>query len=387
MGAGRAARTSGRLGGAALLLALWLTVAGCAGPAAPAAATPTRAAAAPTAAPPAAAAAPTTAPAAPTPRPLETVRIAETAAIAYAPVYVAEARGYFREQGIELAFENFAGGADVVPALARGDVDVNLGAISAGTFNAFDRGLEIKIVAPMGILPLRDSPLPLLARRELAESGALTGPASLRGRRVAVNTRGAIVEIILTRALERDGLAITDVDMVPLGFPEHAAALGTGAVDASVTAEPFATRALKQDVATKLVAEVAPGKMTTVAMYSGQFIRQREDAARRWMVATMRGARDIQGPELGVSYPERLFAPDALAAFERRTGAPEAVLRDQVPYTWDPNLEIQTDFILDQQLVLIANGTLQLAKPIPPERLVDDRFVRHARDTLGPAPR
>ena len=38
----------------------------------------------------------------------------------------------------------------------------------------------------------------------------------------------------------------------------------------------------------------APGRMTTVVMYSGQFSREREDAARRWMLATMRGARDIQ---------------------------------------------------------------------------------------------
>ncbi|MBX5493180.1 MAG: ABC transporter substrate-binding protein [Chloroflexi bacterium] len=328
----------------------------------------------------------TTAPAsAPTaaPRPLETVRVAETAAIAYAPVYAAEAHGYYRELGLELTFENFAGGADVVPALARGDVDVNLGAISAGTFNAFERGLDIKIVAPMGILPRQDSALPLLARRDLIESGAVRSPADLRGRRVAVNTRGAIVEYLLTRALERDGLALTDVEMVTLPFPDHASAFATGAIDAAITAEPFATRALKQEVAAKLLAEIAPLRMTTVVMYSGQFIRDREDVARRWMVATMRGARDIQGPELGVSYPDRLFTPENLAVFQQHTGASEAVLRDQVPYTWDPDLEIQVDFILEQQRVLMANGTLQLAQPIPPERLVDDRFVRYAREVLG----
>jgi NitT/TauT family transport system substrate-binding protein len=315
------------------------------------------------------------------------VRVAQTAAIAYAPVYVAEVRGYYRELGLELTLENFAGGADVVPLLARGDVDVNLGAISAGTFNAFERGVDIKIVAPMGILPRQDSALPLLARRDLVDSGTLRSPGDLRGRRVAVNTRGAIVEYLLTRALERDGLALTDVEMVMLPFPDHAQAFATAAIDAAITAEPFATRALKEGVAAKLLVEIAPLRMTTAVMYSGQFIREREDAARRWMVATLRGVRDIQGPELGVSYPDRLFTPEHLAAFQRHTGASGAVLRDQVPYTWDPNLEIQLDFILDQQRVLIANGTLQLPQPIPPERLVDDRFVRYAREVVGPVPR
>ncbi|HLI29049.1 MAG TPA: ABC transporter substrate-binding protein [Chloroflexota bacterium] len=366
------------------LLAGGLLVAGCAVPAGQAPVTP---AAATGARGDVAASAATPLLTSPAPRLLETVRVAETAAIAYAPVYVAEARGYYRELGLELTFENFAGGADVVPALARGDVDVNLGAISAGTFNAFERGLDIRIVAPMGILPRQDSALPLLARRDLVESGAVHSPADLRGRRVAVNTRGAIVEYLLTRALERDGLALTDVEMVTLPFPDHASAFATGAIDAAITAEPFATRALKQGVAAKLLAEIAPLRMTTVVMYSGHFIREREEAARRWMVATLRGVRDIQGPELGVSYPDRLFTPENLAAFQQHTGASEAVLRDQVPYTWDPNLEIQLDLILDEQRVLIANGTLQLAQPIPPEQLVDDRFVRYAREVLGPIPR
>ena len=330
--------------------------------------------------PPAAA---TTAPEAAAAGRLERVRIAETAAIAYAPVYVAEARGYYREQGLELEFENFAGGADAVPALARGDFDVNLAAISAGTYNAFERGLDIKIVAPMGILPLRDSSLPLLVRKDLVDSGAVTTVADLRGRKVAVNTRGAIVEYLLTKVLEREGLSIRDVDETALPFPDHAAALATGAIDAAITAEPFATRALSQGVATKFVAEIAPGRMTTVAMYSGRFIRERPDVARRWMVATMRGAREVQGPELGVTYPEKFYRPENLAVFEQRTGASAQVIRDQVPYTWDPDLEIQVDFILDQELVHLRNGVLQLPQPIPAERLVDDSFVRYAQQALG----
>jgi NitT/TauT family transport system substrate-binding protein len=313
------------------------------------------------------------------------VKVAETAAIAYAPVYVAEARGYYREQGIELDYQNLASGADAVPLLARGDVDLNLAAISAGTFNAFERGLDIKIVAPMGILPLHDSSLPLLGRKELIDNGTLKTVADLRGRKVAVNTKGAIVEYLLTKVLQQNGLALPDVEETPLPFPDHANALATGAIDAAITAEPFATRALDLGSATKWVAEIAPGKMTTVVMYGGEFIRQHPDVARRWMVATMRGVRALQGPALGVSYPEKLFTPENLAIFERYTHVSAQIIRDQVSYTWDPDLEIQRDFILDQERVHIRNGRLQLAEPIPPENLIDDSFVRHAQQVLGRA--
>jgi NitT/TauT family transport system substrate-binding protein len=373
-----------------LVLATACASGNTAAPAAPSGSAPTRPAA--TAAPPAgstapspaAASAPPTAAAAPaTPARVETVKVAETAAIAYAPVYVAEARGYYREQGIELDYQNVAGGADAVPLLARGDVDLNLAAISAGTFNAFERGLDIKIVAPMGILPLHDSSLPLLGRKELIDNGTLKTVADLRGRKVAVNTKGAIVEYLLTKVLQQNGLALPDVEETPLPFPDHANALATGAIDAAITAEPFATRALDLGSATKWVAEIAPGKMTTVAMYGGEFIRQHPDVARRWMVATMRGARDVQGPELGVLYPDKFYAPENLPVFEKKLGVSAQVIRDQVPYTWDPDLVVQTDFILDQELVHMQNGVLQLAQPIPAERLVDSTFVDAARQQLG----
>ena len=360
-----------------VLLAAACTSSGQPAPATPSGGAATRPAA--TAAPsPAAAAA---SPAAP-PR-VETVKVAETAAIAYAPVYVAEARGYYREQAIELDYQNVAGGADAVPLLARGDVDLNLAAISAGTFNAFDRGLDIKIVAPMGILPLHDSSLPLLARKELIDNGTLQSVADLRGRKVAVNTKGAIVEYLLTMVLEQNGLALRDVEETPLAFPDHANALATGAIDASITAEPFATRAIDLGSATKWVAEIAPGKMTTVVMYGGQFISQQPDVARRWMLATMRGTRDVQGPELGVLYPDKFYTPENLDVFEKKLGVSAQVIRDQVPYTWDPDLVVQTDFILDQERVHIQNGVLQLAQPIPAERLVDSSFVDAARQQLG----
>src|SRR5262249_19686641 len=160
-------------------------------------------------------------------------------------------------------------------------------------------------------------------------------------------------------------------------FPDHPGALATGAIDASTTGEPFATRAISQGVATKFVNDVAPGRMTTVVMYAGQFIHERSEAAQRWMVATMRGVRELQGPELGVSYREKVYTAENLALFEWRLGQPAQVIRDQVAYTWDPDLEIQADFILDQERVHIGNGKLQLAEPIPPERLIDDSFVRH----------
>ena len=81
--------------------------------------------------------------------------------------------------------------------------------------------------------------------------------------------------------------------------------------------------------------------------------------------------------------PDEFYRPEHLAIFEKYTAASEQVLREQVPYTFDVDLVIQGDSLLDQQVVHIRNGTLTLAQPIPFDRLVDESFARSAQQTLG----
>jgi NitT/TauT family transport system substrate-binding protein len=371
-----------------LVAGLLLALVGCqTAPGAPAAKAPSGgtaggsapAAASPTAAPAAAA------PSAPAPGSgaLDIVKVADAKALTSAGMYVALEKGYFREQGIDLQLETVAGGADVVAFLATGDLDINLGAISVGLFNAFDRGADVRIVAPAGIMPLENTPLPLVVRKELVDSGQVRTPADLRGRRIAVNTRGASVEYVLTKVVERNGMTIHDVEQVPVPFPDMPAALSNGSIDAAIPAEPFATRSLNLGVAVPLVKEIVPGRMTTAIIASGKLVRERPDVMRRFTVAYMRGIRDVQPPTLGVSDVGKFLTPEHVAIFEKYTGAPEQVIRDQVPYTFDADLVIQKDSIEDQQLTHMRNGLLTLPQPVPIERMVDESFVQYARETLG----
>ncbi len=97
----------------------------------------------------------------------------------------------------------------------------------------------------------------------------------------------------------------------------------------------------------------------------------------------MHAIRDIQPPQLGTFDPERFYTPEHLAIFEKYTGAPAQVLRNQVPYTWDVDLVIQKDSLMDQQLTHMRNGLLQIAQPVPYERMVDETFVRYAQQVMG----
>src|SRR5262249_59865056 len=120
-------------------------VAACSGGAGAAAPPPSPAA--PAAAPASGAAAPS-APAAPVAPPRqEVVKMSPgVSGVAYAPLYIGRERGYFREEGIE--FEDASLGnnvlAQLIPALASGQVDVAGGAPAAGPVDPGAPGTNIR---------------------------------------------------------------------------------------------------------------------------------------------------------------------------------------------------------------------------------------------------
>src|SRR5690348_14085084 len=81
---------------------------------------------------------------------LTEIRIGITGNTADAALFIAQDRGYFKEQGITLTVTRVQSAADVVAPLGAGQMDVGGGAISAGLFNAIARGVDLKIVADKG---------------------------------------------------------------------------------------------------------------------------------------------------------------------------------------------------------------------------------------------
>src|SRR5215213_9292115 len=114
-------------------------------PAKPASA-PEQAAAAPAGAAPAApaasaGAAPATAPAA-----LETVRVGTILNTSDAPFYLAQERGYLREEGLDMEVTAFDGAQRAIAPLGADQLDVAGGGPGPGLFNAIGRGINMRIV-------------------------------------------------------------------------------------------------------------------------------------------------------------------------------------------------------------------------------------------------
>jgi NitT/TauT family transport system substrate-binding protein len=317
----------------------------------------------------------------PAPLSIETVRVAYNPQLPAAPILVGSEKGYFREQGIEIETERAENAAAVFQALASGEVDIGRGAIAAGTFNAFSRGVDVRIVATgHAEPPTGRTGNPVLVRKELWDSGAVRSVPDLRGRTVTINGPAGGGEYTLGSVLRDHGLTFDDVRVVYMPFPDMVAALGGGAVDAAASIiEPQATTALRRGFGALLVPAPRPGTQTTVIFYGTRFVADRPEVARRWMLAYVRALRDLSG--------EGWRQPEHLAILSRVTNLPVDLIEEAIAPYWDPDGRVNRDDLQAQQRFYQERGHLQYRDLLPIESMVDETWLDAAIRALGSAAR
>ncbi len=125
-----------------------------------------------------------------------------------APLFIADAKGYFAEQGLKVKFMRFDSAAKMIPSLGSGEVDVGSGATSAGLYNAVKRGIDIKIVSDKA----RNAPgygfEAIMVRTDLMESGKVKSLKDFKGLKVAMSANGNSENAIMNYALVQNGLRI-----------------------------------------------------------------------------------------------------------------------------------------------------------------------------------
>jgi NitT/TauT family transport system substrate-binding protein len=153
-------------------------------------------------------------------------------------LYVADANGYFRDVGLKVEIRNFEGGAAIVPAVLDGSLDLGW-SNSISILQARARGVALRFFAG----GLYQGPGHWTSALMVAKDSPIRRPDQLRGRTVAINTLANINELVMRASLDRAGLEADAAELLEVPFPEQAAALESGRVDAILPSEPFVTMA------------------------------------------------------------------------------------------------------------------------------------------------
>jgi NitT/TauT family transport system substrate-binding protein len=219
----------------------------------------------------------------------------------YVGVYVALARGYFEDEGLAVNLEPFDTSERLIPAMATGQMDVAVPGMSAGLLNAIARGVPLKIVAGGVVGEEGSGGAGVLVRKDLFDTGRFRDVQDMRGLRVGTPGLSISLGRALGRMLSTGGLAVSDVEVVPITPHDAPIAFANGAIDVALVNQPHATRAVKIGAAVrwKSVGDVYPGQQSTVVLYSPQFPERHPEAAMRFLKAYLRGVRDYNAAYAG----------------------------------------------------------------------------------------
>lgn len=257
---------------------------------------------------------------------LTTVRVGAVPVMIFAPLFVADAKGYFAEEGIQVDIQRGAGGSEPLAPLATGELDVVFGGAGAGLFNYAARNLRInddpgfRIVA--GVHSER-APLtsPLVVSADRFNSGEITSVADLDGGRVAINSTGAATEYWLYEALRLGGVDFNNVEVVSVAFPDVAAALNTDSadrIDAAILGEPLVSFAEQDGLVVRLSDDFVDDFQATFLYMSTDFIENDRETAVGFVRAYVRAVRFLADNETW-------SGEEVSGILEEATGVPAAI--------------------------------------------------------------
>lgn len=162
----------------------------------------------------------------------DTIRLGSAPNLQTVPIVVAEANGYFAEEGIELELTKFTSGRRALEALIGGQLDV-----------------AFMAEYPVSIASMREQPfgtfttLSRYVANRLISKGSIgfEDISSLEGKKIGT-TKGSNTEFFTERLLETNGVSAEVINVSP---PDIVPALARGDIDAGVMFPDFYASAAK----------------------------------------------------------------------------------------------------------------------------------------------
>ncbi len=267
-------------------------------------------------------------------KPKTTIAVGGKNLLYYLPLTIAEQRGYFKAEGLDITIVDFAGGARALQAVVGGSADVVSGAFEH-TINMQFKGQPMRAFVLQGRTPqivLGVNPKTMAGYKTVAD---------LKGKKIGVTAPGSSTNVMVNFILAKAGLKPSDVSIIGVGAAQGAvAAMRAGQIDAISNLDPVITLLqrsgdLKIVADTRIVAEaekVFGGPMPAGCLYAPQsFIDKNPNTVQALANAIVRANKWIQaaGPgEIISAVPEAFLLGDRAVYIDAFLAAKNALSPD-----------------------------------------------------------
>jgi NitT/TauT family transport system substrate-binding protein len=202
--------------------------------------------------------------------------------VAFLPVYVTEAKGFFKDEGLDVLLVLFNAGATNLQALIGGDVHI-MGSAFVETIGGRAAGVDVKnFWGVCNIMPF-----------QLFSQPDFKSMKEAKGKRFAISRFGSLTDFLTRATLRHFGVDPKDVTILQIGStPARFAALSAKAVDASIVWFPV-TEIAKSQGYNKLLdlKEIFPEWPYETFAAKESYLNKEKDQVTRFLRAHQKGVK------------------------------------------------------------------------------------------------
>lgn len=211
----------------------------------------------------------------------------------HASTFIAHDRGYFKAQDLDVNLMYFEAAQPMAVAIASGDVDFGMTAITGGLINLAEKG-ALKIIGGALSEDASVEGQAILVSKKAFDEG-ITTPAKLKGRSFGVTQAGSSFHYMAYKIAQKEGFAPSEIAIKPLQkLPSIVAALRTGQIDAWAI-QPNNARDLEATGDVKIIGRVgdyAPGYQVTTVFTSSKIAAEKKALVKRFLAGLSKGVDD-----------------------------------------------------------------------------------------------
>jgi NitT/TauT family transport system substrate-binding protein len=300
-------------------------------------------------------------------------------ASAFAPLHIAQARGYFTNENLSVTLSPLTSSSDQVSILASGQADVGFGGFSAGYFNAVAQGFDVRAVgSEQQALTPETFPAGFYVRSDLLDSGTVKAAVDLKGRKMAISgPRGQAGEFYIGLILIQGKLTDNDVQWLNLPYADMDSAFKNKSIDGAYVAAPFNVTGVEKSGSAKKFGDLkAWATQTSSGVLMGKSLtKDNRQAGAAVMRALIRAAHDLQG--------DYLHNDTILQQLITTGGFTKAGLQGSTAWSFDKNLAWNTNTFRDMQNIFAGASLLTYTKQLSFSQLTDESLRSAAADCVN----
>ena len=302
------------------------------------------------------------------------IRIGWVYAMGNAPAVIADRKGFFKDEGVNVEIKSFGDGPILQQALAAGDLDMAyIGA--PPVFQWYARGLNSRIIAKVNY-----GQAALITQ----SNSTIHTLKDLKGKKIAGVAKGSGMDVLLRGYVLKDAAGLEpdrDATIVTMPAGNMTAALDRKLVDAAFTWEPFVSSALLRGTS-RLVLDVnqaIPQYPWYVVMAMPRTLAQRPDDVVKILRAHRRAIDFLNNhpDEANQIIADAFEIPSVKTADGREIKAVDVVKEARKRIGWSDRIQ-QSDQQFIQQLMTYSRSLGFLDKDLRASEVIDTSWLQRA---------